>query len=484
MAELIAEGITKRYGSLTALDAVSVTFRSGEIHAVVGENGAGKSTFVGVLSGFVRPDSGQILLNGTPLPLGRAFDIKRRGVEMIHQHFTLVPALTVRENLALGRISTLLGVLKPNELIARALEVANRLNWHLDLDARVADLPVGSQQRIEILKALGGDAEILIFDEPTAVLAPEEVEELFSVLRALRHEGKMVILIAHKLSEIVAVADQVTVLRQGKRVASSAIADTNPQEIAKWIVGDVTFQSTNNQAGITNELRPGLRVRELAVKGDRGNQVISDLSFEIHRGEVLGFGGVDGNGQLELAEALVGVRDFSGTVEFVDAPGPIEAGYVPQDRQTEGLALNMSIQDNLLITGHRSPELTNRGWLKRTAINAWSARLIQQFGIKASGPSQPVKGLSGGNQQKVVVSRALEQRRNLLVVVNPTRGLDLAATQFVHAQIRLAREAGTAIALITADRDELFALATRTVFLSKGQISEVQGAASLLGGIS
>jgi general nucleoside transport system ATP-binding protein len=476
LAELVAEGITKRYGALTALDAVSVSFVSGEIHAVVGENGAGKSTFVGVLSGFVRPDSGRVALNSRDLPLGSAFSVKRLGVEMIHQHFTLVPALTVRENLALGRVTSLFRLLRPETLVAKAVEVAQRLGWSIDLDARVGDLPVGTQQRVEILKALGGDAEVLIFDEPTAVLAPEEVDELFAVLRKLRDDGKMVILIAHKLSEILSVADRVTVLRRGKKVASALISETNADEIAGWIVGDLEYRS-NLGVNLTAAQGEGLSVRGLNVLGDRGNVAIDEISFEIARGEVLGFGGVDGNGQVELAEALAGVRPFTGAVEFRDVPDAAEVGYVPQDRQADGLALRMSIRDNLLITGHRDASLTTRGWLKSGAIESWSSALIQRFGIKARGPAQVVGGLSGGNQQKVVVSRALEKRRDLLVFVNPTRGLDLAATQFVHGQIREAQTAGTAVALITTDRDELFALSNRTVFLSKGKLTE-----SLIGG--
>jgi simple sugar transport system ATP-binding protein len=478
--ELIATAISKRYGSLTALDGVSATFRPGEIHAVVGENGAGKSTFVGILAGFVRPDSGSVRLDGESLPVGQAFEYKRRGIEMIHQHFTLVPAMTVSENLALGRVASLGKVLDASGLADRSMQVALRLGWKIDGNAAVGDLSVGTQQRVEILKALGGDADVLIFDEPTAVLAPVEVEELLSVLRTLRDDGKTVILIAHKLAEIMAVADHVTVLRRGKWVASARVSDTNPAELAQWMVGDMPSSTPSDDSVST---RPGLRTTSLSVAGDRGNPAISNVDFEIQRGEVLGFGGVDGNGQVELAEALVGIRPFQGSIAFADADQP-DRGYVPQDRQVDGLALTMSVKENLLVTGHRDSNLTSWGWLRRGAISIWATALIERFGIKVSGPNQSVSGLSGGNQQKVVVSRALEHPRDLLVFVNPTRGLDLRATQFVHEQIRAAQLGGAAIALITTDLDELYALSSRTKFLSQGRLLEDQGVASLVGGIS
>ncbi|CAN1516814.1 COG3845 ABC-type uncharacterized transport systems, ATPase components [Fimbriimonadaceae bacterium] len=478
---LHVENIVKRFGPLTALDNVSASFRPGEIHAVLGENGAGKSTLMGILSGFVVPDSGTVMLNGNPVPVGRPFDCKRLGIEMIHQHFTLVSEFTIAENFALSRLP---GLMSSSEVSARAqpsLAAANRLGWELEPGRRVSSLSVGAQQRIEILKALGGDAQVIIFDEPTAVLSPDEVEDLFRVLRQLKTDGHVVILIAHKLSEVLSIADHVTVLRRGRWIASAPIAEVDERKLAEWMVGELPPPLAERKG---TELVPGLVGQDLTVLGDRGEAAIKNCSFEIKRGEILGIGGVDGNGQLELAEALVAVRPVDGALSFAGKQVNAEdmrISYVPQDRQHDGLAMGMTIEENLLITGHRKPMLRKGPFLNFRALHQWANQLVKRFSVKANSPADRVAGLSGGNQQKVVVSRALDEQPDLLVVVNPTRGLDIRATEYVHSKIQEARDAGAAVALFSTDLDEIYALADRIMFLSRGELIADTGAESLFG---
>jgi simple sugar transport system ATP-binding protein len=433
---------------------------------------------MGVMAGFVTPNEGTVTLDGQAIPLGRAFDCKRLGIEMIHQHFTLVPAFSVAENLALARLEGLAEMARVPERAKASLDAAQRLGWRVDPDAPVRDLAVGEQQRLEILKALGGEARVLIFDEPTAVLSPDEVDDLFRVLRTLRDEGRIVVLIAHKLSEVLAIADRVTVLRRGKWVATAARADVDETKLAEWMVGEMPPRAEKAERRATT---PGLAVRDLEVRGDRDEVAVRGVSFEVRRGEIFGIGGVDGNGQLELAEAIAGVREVNaGAIEW--AGDDKRVGYVPQDRQHDGLALGLSVQENMLLGGYRRPEFHRGPFLRLERISGWARKLIDRFDIKVAGPRVRVAALSGGNQQKVVVSRTLDARPSLLVVVNPTRGLDIRATEFVHAQIRLARDQGAAVMLVSTDLDELFALSNRTAFMSRGELTVGDDARALLGG--
>lgn len=479
MNELVVEGLSKRYGTVRALESVSARFRAGEIHAVLGENGAGKSTLVGVLAGFVTPDSGSVTLNGKSMPLGHAHQCRHAGVAMVHQHFTLVPEFTVRENLALDRMDSLLGVLRSDELAQPALEQGKGLNWPIDPDAKVRNLPVGVQQRLEILKVLADDSPVVILDEPTAVLAQDEVLDLFRVLRDLSGRGKIVILIAHKLSEVLAIVDRVTVLRKGQFVATAPIADADETQLATWMVGELPPDLIKEPRTDTN---PGLFLQGIWAKGDRGEDALRGVTLEVRRGEILGIGGVDGNGQVELAEAVVGVRRiFEGERQWVDGAEP-RIAYVPQDRQIDGLALDMSILDNMLIEGYKRPDLGRGIFLNRRKIQQWAKELIAGFRIKTPSANLPARSLSGGNQQKVVVSRNLDETPELLVCVNPTRGLDIQAADFVQRQILRARDEGAAVLLISTDLDELAALADRTLFLSRGELREALEASSLVGG--
>lgn len=483
MPTLAVRNVSKRFGTLTALSDVSAEFMAGEIHAVLGENGAGKSTLMNVISGFLSPDRGEVSLDGRSIPVGRAHECKRIGIEMIHQHFMLVPEFSVEENLALFRLDRLGRRISVRQMSESAIATGLRLNWKLDREARTRRLPVGIQQRIEILKAISGSAQVLIFDEPTAVLSPEEVDELFSVLRKLKGEGKIVILIAHKLSEVLSIADRVTVLRHGQRVASATRAEVDAEQLAAWMVGEMPVKQSHRESG---HLEDGLRVEKLTVLGDRGEVAVDSVDFTVSRGEILGIGGVDGNGQVELAESLAQVRQArSGSLRWrADPIGQVSPaiGYIPQDRQSDGLALGMTIQDNMLVSGLRRKELFWGPLIRAKAVFRWAKLLIGRFSIKATGPLDLVGSLSGGNQQKVVVSRILDNSPELLIVVNPTRGLDIKATQFVHEAIVSARDSGTAVVLFSADLDELIALSDRTKFLSRGRLLDDLGAISVVGG--
>ncbi|MFZ4508969.1 MAG: ABC transporter ATP-binding protein [Fimbriimonas sp.] len=483
LSGLEVKGVTKRFGRLVALDQISAHFAPGEIHGVLGENGAGKSTLMNVMSGFVAPDSGSVLLHGKPLPLGRPAECRRMGVEMIHQHFMLVPEFTVAENLALARLDGLAGGLDEAVLAAPALAKAKELNWEMPAKAKTSDLPVGVQQRLEILKALGGNSDVLIFDEPTAVLSPDEADDLFRVLRTLRDQGKIVILIAHKLSEVRAVCDRITVLRRGKFIATAPIGEASSDQLARWMVGELppVLEKTP-----PTHLEPGLEVQDLHVVGDRGEAAVRKLNLQVQRGEIFGLGGVDGNGQVELAEALAGVRSIaSGSVHWRGAAldyDEVKVAYIPQDRQEDGLAMGFTIQENLMLAGYRRPGFRQGPFLRMGSIRAWAATLIERFSIKAQDANELVASLSGGNQQKVVVSRNLDVQPDFLIAVNPTRGLDIKATEFVHRSIQIARDGGAAVLLISTDLDEVLGLADRHAFLSRGELKEGDARTALLGG--
>lgn len=475
--------ITKRFGAVVALKDVDAEFVPGEVHAVLGENGAGKSTLMGVLSGFVKPDSGQVTLNGDPLPLGRAFEIKRLGIEMIHQHFTLVPAFTAEENLALAKLHCLKGVLSLETLTKSAQAKAAELGWTFESKGLIRNMPVGVQQRLEILKALSGSAEVLIFDEPTAVLSQDEVADLSRVLSALKADGKTVILIAHKLSEVLSIADRVTVLLRGIKVATASIQDVDAKTLANWMVGELPVSSGEYPQSLQGG---GLQITGLTVLGDRGERSVNNVSLEVQRGEIFGIGGVDGNGQIELAEAIAQVRPpMSGQIRFsgeVLSDSDFKVAYIPQDRRKDGLALGLSVADNMLADGYKKESLRFGPFLIRKRVEAWSRDLIKRFSIKVESPRDLVSGLSGGNQQKVIVSRELDAQPDLIVAANPTRGLDIKATEYVHDRIREAAQSGAAVVLISADLDELGSLANQTRFLSRGELSSTSSAEALLGG--
>jgi ABC-type uncharacterized transport system ATPase subunit len=526
-------GVVKRFGSMTALRDVDLELNPGEIHALLGENGAGKSTLMHVLSGSIRADRGEIRMDGKPVRMDSPRAARRHGVAMVHQHFTLVPAFTVAENLALDAMSMRMGIARvahafnysAGQDALEALARARSLGWEIEPEARIDQLSVGTQQRVEIVKTLATGAKILIFDEPTAVLAASEVAELFNVLRRLRAEGFTVVLIAHKLAEILAVADRVTVLRHGLRVASAPCIEVDARKLAGWMMGEdpstasvppdlvpvgtratrvyprrsaevPACQSTPtpSELGAGGMSMPpelgaegptpskfgaesGFTASNIVVLGDRGEQAVRDVSIEVRRGEIFGIGGVDGNGQTELAEALIGLRPLkSGALRWNGGefrPGEMLAtGYIPQDRRRSGLAITMTVEENLILDAAREREYRRGPFLRRRGLRSMAADLVKRFDIRVPGLGFPVSSLSGGNQQKIVVARALRSRPEWIVAVNPTRGLDIGATRFVRDQLRQARDRGAGIVLISTDLDEVAALSDRAAILSGGRLTE------------
>ncbi|MEO7453182.1 MAG: ATP-binding cassette domain-containing protein [Fimbriimonadales bacterium] len=456
--------MTKRFGPVAALDKVDIALYPGEIHAVLGENGAGKSTLVGILSGNLTPDDGDLSLGERKLSFRSARDARKFGVDIVQQHFMLVPAFTVAENLALFALGD------SSRVVEHAREIADRLGWNLDLRARAADLSVGALQRVEIVKALMSDGRILLLDEPTATLTPNETEDLFRVMRRLREEGKAIVLITHKLQEALSVGDRVTVLRRGKVVVSMPAQGVSPGQLAVWMVGDTPPELNKplRSAGSTV-----VNVAGLSIFGERGETVVDNVSFSLSAGEIVGFGGVSGNGQVELAEALAGVRG-----SIAD-----DVAYIPEDRQRDGLALPMSISDNLLASARNRKEVSFVGVLVPFKVRSWCERVVAKFGIKTDSIDAPASSLSGGNQQKVVVARALDSEPEIIVAVNPTRGLDIVAENYVHSQLLEAKRRGAAIALFSTDLEELALLADRTFIMSGGRLLQGDNAAELMGGL-
>lgn len=453
--------VSKGFGPVQALDSVSLSFRPGEVHAVVGENGAGKSTLMHVLAGFLRPDRGSISWRGTGWPLGDPPAVRALGLGLIQQHFTLVGSFSVAENLALAEIDSLGRPLDAGTSSAARLKFGRSIGWELNGKALVRELPVGLQQRVEILKAIGSKDEILLFDEPTAPLSPAEVSDLLALLRRLADAGKVVILIAHKIQEILSVADSISVLRRGKLVWSGRRNEVDEASLVKMMVGELEPQTSTQTAQLGEVI---VSASGLSVRGDRGETAVKDVSFEIQAGEIVGFGGVEGNGQQELAEALCGLRSHSGSLA---RPEP---GYIPADRHAQGLALGLSVRENLLIGAVKRPDVLAYIGQKTTKIVDWCRRLVADYEIKANSIEDSVRGLSGGNQQKIVVGRVLDAKPKFVIAVNPARGLDVRATDYVHARLLEARNSGAAVALFSADLDELRALSDRSFAMVKGSL--------------
>jgi simple sugar transport system ATP-binding protein len=460
---LEARGVSRSFGAIQALDSIDVQIMPGEVHAVLGENGAGKSTLMNIFGGFLAPESGDVLVDSVPAPSGSPRAMRKLGVALVHQHFMLVPEFTVAENLALDQMSDLVGSLEMAEPLDKARRQAGDLGWEIDFDAMTRQLRVGEQQRVEILKALCTEAKIIILDEPTAVLSKDEISEFVRIVRALRDSGKTIVLIAHKLSEVFAMADYVTVLRGGRIVHSGPIGEQTDESLAQAMVGDppaLAQRSLVEAAGVI------LRADEIEVKSDRGNLAVRSASLEVRSGEILGLGGVDGNGQIELGEALAGIRPASGVIER-----PKQIAYLPQDRHKDGLVLSMPLWENLLI-GQLDSDLFAFGVLKRSAALHWAADVMDEYEVKAESVHAPARSLSGGNQQKVLAGRTLSQHPGVIIAVNPTRGLDVRAAAFVHDRLLQARQDGAAVLLISTDWDELAALADRTLFMSRGKLQQ------------
>lgn len=448
---LTAEGLSKRFGAFTALQDVDVTIRRGEVHAILGENGAGKSTLVGLLSGLSTPTSGSIRFEP-----GVGFD----RVAMVHQHFMLVPRFSVRENIELAAISH-----SNRNAFDSATTTARDLGWEIPWDQAIETLPVGVQQRVEILKALMVQPEIVILDEPTAVLTRDEVQDLFRILHALKRQNKAIILIAHKLSEITEVADTLSILRRGKLVAACPLSKTNANQIIEWMVGETPAKPSRSNDTIGPPL---LDIQSITVLGDRGEVAVKDLSFMLHGRHIFGVGGVDGNGQVELAEAVLGTRHtLSGSIKHL-GPQPRILAYIPPDRRKDGVALNMSILENLYV-GLFPTSISGLTPLASQLDRA--VELSKHFDVRMGSINDPIRTLSGGNMQKVILARTVGIEPTIVVAVNPTRGLDIRSTAFVRQQLLSVAERGAAVLLISNDLDELAEIAHDQRFISRGQWS-------------
>jgi simple sugar transport system ATP-binding protein len=495
--KLELRGITKRFGSLVANDHIDLTVQPGEIRALLGENGAGKTTLMNVLYGLIQPDEGEILLDDEPTAIHSPRDAIRARVGMVHQHFMLVPVFTVAENVTLGtepvrrpatpavnlgglRVPPLglpsIGLLDRRKARRDVLELSERFGLHVDPDALVEDLPVGVQQRVEIIKALLRDASVLVLDEPTAVLTPGETEDLFRIMRELREGGRSIIFISHKLREVQAVADNVTVIRRGK-VVGERPPSTSSVELASLMVGrSVQLRVSKEPA------RPGevvLDVQDLSVHGERGEQSVRDVSFQVRAGEILGVAGVQGNGQTELCEALMGLRPSAGAIHLDGADlshastrDRLRAGigYVPEDRSEDGIVGEFSVADNLILDVYDRPPYASGIALNLDAIRESAARRVEEYDVRTTSVQTPASTLSGGNQQKVVVAREMGRDVKALLASQPTRGLDVGSIEFVHKRLVAQRDAGAAVLIVSSELDEIYALADRIAVMYEGRI--------------
>jgi simple sugar transport system ATP-binding protein len=478
---LEARGITKRFPGVLANDSVDLVVRKGEIACLLGENGAGKSTLMNVFYGLYQPDEGELLVNGQPVRFESSADAIRAGIGMVHQHFQLVPVLTVAENVMLGhevRKGPFLDLASARQQVA---ELAETYGLAVDPDARIDQLSVGAQQRVELIKALYRNADILILDEPTAVLTPAEVDHFFGVVRSLIEGGKSIIFITHKLREVLAVADTVTVLRQGKVVGTADPATATEASLASMMVGrNVVFEVEKGDA------QPGrtvLSVRDLQVADDRGVLTVDGVDLEVRAGEILGIAGVEGNGQRELVEAIAGMRPAVGgqiEIDGRDIAGwnprrvsELGVGHVPEDRGKHGLVGTFSVADNLMLNRYHRAPFSRRLVFRRAAIAENAEQEVRNFDIRTPSVDTPAGTLSGGNQQKVVVARELSDDLKLLVVAQPTRGLDVGSVEFIHSEIVKLRDAGAAVLLVSAELDEILALSDRIAVLYRGHVADV-----------
>jgi simple sugar transport system ATP-binding protein len=492
-------GITKAFPGIVANDDVGLDVRKGEVHALLGENGAGKSTLMNILYGLYKPDQGEILVHGKPIVFGSAKDAIGAGIGMVHQHFMLIPVMTVAENIVLGLEPVRDGVLLDERAAERRVaELSKQFGLAVDPAALIADITVGQQQRVEILKALYRGAEILILDEPTAVLTPQEAAELFAIIRNLQADGKSIIFISHKLNEVLEIADRITVLRRGKKIETVPREGATEESLARAMVGREVLLRVEKPPAEPGERL--LDVDDLHVIDDRGIEKVRGVSFSVRAGEIVGIAGVDGNGQTELIDAIAGLRKIaSGTVEVggrklehATAREMLDAGlgHIPEDRQLRGLVLEFTIAENLALHDYAKPPAAKWGWLFPNRLIERARTLIREFDIRGGGPLTRALTLSGGNQQKVVAAREIARDPSVLIAAQPTRGLDVGAIEFLHRRLVEERGEGRAILLVSLELDEILSLSDRVLVLYEGEIvgehtgdvSEQQIGLEMLGG--
>ena len=472
-------GITKRFPGIVANDGVDFDLRKGEVHALLGENGAGKSTLMNVVYGLYHPDEGQILINGKPAELGSPKAAIENGIGMVHQHFMLIPVMSVAENIVLATEPTHNGIfLDYAAAEKRVREISSRFGLAVDPRAIVQDITVGQQQRVEILKALYRGADILVLDEPTAVLTPQEAQELFAIVRSLTEQGKSIIFISHKLNEVTEVADRITVLRRGKKIETLPAAGATEEGLARLMVGrEVLLRVDKTAAQPTDAL---LTVRDLTVEDDRGIEQVRDVSFEVKGGEIVGIAGVDGNGQTELIDAIAGLRRSKagkiviGSEDVTDdtCKECLDAGlgHIPEDRQRRGLILDFSLAENIALHDYDHTPASRYGWLYPKRLIEKAAVLLKEFDVRGGGPLTRAGGLSGGNQQKVVLAREIDRNPKVLIAAQPTRGLDVGAIEFVHRRLVEERDEGRGILLVSLELDEILSLSDRILVIFEGRI--------------
>jgi len=475
-------GITKRFPGVLANDHIDLTLNEGQILALLGENGAGKTTLMNILYGLYNPDEGEVIVRGQKVEIESPNEAIDVGIGMVHQHFMLVPVFTVTENVMLGAEKIRMGgVLDRRSAAKKIRQISEHYHLEVDPNAYVKDLPVGVQQRVEIIKLLYREADILILDEPSAVLTPQEVEGLFEIMRTLIDRGKSIIFITHKLGEVLEIADQITVIRRGKVVGSTTPAEANKRKLAEMMVGrEVSFEVDKGSSKVGD---PVLVVNNLSVLDDRQQVTVEGVSFEVHAGEVLGIAGVQGNGQTELVEALTGMREsLDGDIKLLgqdishSKPRKItEMGtaHVPEDRQRDGLILSFPVSDNLVLNSYYLPPFTKGVVLQQDAIMKNAETLIQEFDIRTPSANTNVGSLSGGNQQKVIVAREFSRPIKLLVASQPTRGLDVGSVEYIHRRIIEKRDEGTAVLLVSTELDEIMELSDRIAVMYRGKIIDI-----------
>ncbi|MDJ0518032.1 MAG: ABC transporter ATP-binding protein [Trichodesmium sp. MO_231.B1] len=471
MTYLRLENITKNFGNFLANDNINISIAAGSIHAILGENGAGKTTLMNILSGLYQPDSGQIYLEDKPIKISSPSRAINYGIGMIHQHFMLVPQLTATENIILGT-----GGNFHLNLSAKSVEIntmAKAYNLEIPANVKIADLPIGTQQRVEILKVIYRQAKILILDEPTAVLTPVEVNSLLNILRQLAAKNHTIIFISHKLEEVINVCDTVTVLRRGKVVDTIETATTTTQKLAEMMVGrEVNLIPKKIPAEKGNIV---LEVKNIEVKNDQGLSAVRNLSFQLHSGEILGVAGVDGNGQKELADAINNLRSLEkGKINFGDnLTDKFKVGYIPEDRHKMGLILNFSIARNLILKLFKFLPFCRYGFLQSKVINNQGKNAIEKFDIRASHSQLKASQLSGGNQQKIILARELSGEPKLIVAMQPTRGLDIGATEYVQQTLLAQKQQGAAILYISTELEEIMAMSDRIAIIYEGQFVDI-----------
>ena len=472
--------ITKEFPGIKANDDITLQLRKGEIHALLGENGAGKSTLMSVLFGLYQPEEGEIRKNGKPVKINDPNDATALGIGMVHQHFKLIDVFTVLDNIILGAEDTKMGFLQKKAARQKVQDLSQRYGLRVDLDARIEDITVGMQQRVEILKMLYRDNEILIFDEPTAVLTPQEIDELMEIMRGFKKEGKSILFITHKLNEIMAVADRCTVLRKGKYMGTVDIKDTTKEELSRMMVGrDVQLQVEKQPA------KPGavvLDVQNVTMHNDqRKKDSVKDVTFQVHAGEIVCLAGIEGNGQTEFVYGLTGLEKLTNGKITLDGKDITHAtirqrskdgmSHIPEDRHKHGLVLDYSLENNMVLQRYWQPEFQKGGFIRSDKVREYSDRLIAQYDVRSGqGSSTIVRSMSGGNQQKAIIAREVDRDKSLIVAVQPTRGLDVGAIEYIHSQLVAERDRGKAVLLVSLELDEVMSLSDRILVMYEGQL--------------